>query len=100
MKTVRPILLSCSLAIAVFLIGGGLAVKVGAGENSYRQVVLFSEILSLVLDNYVDPVGSAGVSVSFRDLLDFEERRHARRVLSIQSSVVGFGSRIVLIADD
>jgi carboxyl-terminal processing protease len=42
----------------VFLIGGGLAVKVGAGENSYRQVVLFSEILSLVMDNYVDPVES------------------------------------------
>jgi len=58
MKTVRPILLVCSLAVAVFLVGGGLAVKVGAGENSYRQVVLFSEILSLVMDNYVDPVDS------------------------------------------
>ena len=58
MKTVRPILLICSFAVAVFLVGGGLAVKVGAGENSYRQVVLFSEILSLVSDNYVDPVES------------------------------------------
>ena len=58
MKTVRPVLLICSFAVAVFLIGGGLAVKVGAGENSYRQVVLFSEILSLVVDNYVDPVDS------------------------------------------
>jgi carboxyl-terminal processing protease len=54
----RPLLLTCSILVAVFLIGGGLAVKVGAGENSYRQVVLFSEILSLVIDNYVDPVES------------------------------------------
>jgi len=58
MKTVRPVLLLVSTAVAMFLIGGGLAVKVGAGENSYRQVVLFSEILSLVMDNYVDPVDS------------------------------------------
>ena len=56
MKPTRTILLLLSLAVVVFLLGGGLAVKVGAGENSYRQVVVFSEILSLVMDNYVDPV--------------------------------------------
>ena len=56
MRSSRPILLTVSLGLVLFLIVGGLAVKVGAGDNSFRQVVLFSEILSLVLDNYVDPV--------------------------------------------
>jgi carboxyl-terminal processing protease len=45
-----------SVALVLFLIGGGLAVDVGAEENSFHQVVIFSEVLSLVLDNYVDPL--------------------------------------------
>jgi carboxyl-terminal processing protease len=56
LKPTRSILLLVSIAVAVFLLGGGLAMKVGAGDNTYRQVVVFSEVLSLVLDNYVDPV--------------------------------------------
>jgi carboxyl-terminal processing protease len=52
----RPILLAVSAAVAVFLLAGGLALKVGASEDSYHQAKLFAEVLSLVLDNYVDPV--------------------------------------------
>jgi carboxyl-terminal processing protease len=56
MKLSRSLLLIASGLVMVLLLGGGLIVKVGAAENSYRQAVLFAEILSQVLDNYVDPV--------------------------------------------
>jgi carboxyl-terminal processing protease len=56
MKPTRSIALLISVALVLFLIGGGLAVEVGAEENSFHQVVIFSEVLSLVLDNYVDPL--------------------------------------------
>jgi len=56
MKFSRSILLIASGLIMALLLGGGLVVKVGAAENSYRQAVLFAEILSQVMDNYVDPV--------------------------------------------
>jgi carboxyl-terminal processing protease len=61
MKTNRPLLLITSVLVMVFLLGGGLIVKVGAAEGSYRQAVLFAEILSQVLDNYVDPVEADGL---------------------------------------
>jgi len=56
MKPTRSLLLAASAALVLFLVGGGLAVKVGAADNTYRRVVLFSEILGLIMDNYVDPV--------------------------------------------
>lgn len=56
MKPTRSVALLLSVALVLFLIGGGLAVEVGAEENSFHQVVIFSEVLSLVLDNYVDPL--------------------------------------------
>lgn len=56
MKLTRSLLLAASGMLVLFLLGGGLFIKVGAAESSYRQVVRFSEVLSLVLENYVDPV--------------------------------------------
>jgi carboxyl-terminal processing protease len=52
-----------SLLVMTFLLGGGVALKVGAAESSYRQAVLFAEVLSLVLENYVDPVEADGLLV-------------------------------------
>ena len=60
-RTSRPVLLLVSISLVLFLVGGGLVDRVGAAENSYRQAVLFAEILSLVLDNYVDPVEPDGL---------------------------------------
>lgn len=57
----RPLLLVASALVVALLLGGGLAVKVGAAEGSYRQSVLFAEILGQVLDNYVDPVEARGL---------------------------------------
>jgi carboxyl-terminal processing protease len=54
-KPTRSIALVVSASIVMCLLGGGLAVKVGAAENGFREVVVFSEVLALVLDNYVDP---------------------------------------------
>ena len=52
----RIALLVASSAIVVLLMGGGLALGVGSENGSHRQVVLFAEVLSLVTENYVDPV--------------------------------------------
>jgi carboxyl-terminal processing protease len=56
MRANRYLLLSVSALVVVFLLAGGLVVRVGAAESSYRQAVLFAEVLSLVMENYVDPV--------------------------------------------
>jgi carboxyl-terminal processing protease len=56
MRRSRVVLLLSSLAVVVFLLGSGAALKAGAGEGTFRQMLLFSEILSYAVDNYVDPV--------------------------------------------
>jgi carboxyl-terminal processing protease len=56
MRRSRVALLIASCAIVLLLAGGGLALRVGASEGAYREVVVFSQVLSLILDNYVDPV--------------------------------------------
>ena len=56
MSRARLLLLFGSLAVVVFLLGSGAALKAGAGEGTFRQMLLFSEVMSYVVDNYVDPV--------------------------------------------
>ncbi len=58
MKTSRAVLLALSSAVALLLVGGGVAVAVGARDGAYRQVRLFSEVLSLILDQYVEEVNA------------------------------------------
>ena len=58
MSRARLLLLCSSLALVVFLLGSGAALKAGAGDGSFRQMLLFSEVLSYVVDNYVDPVNT------------------------------------------
>jgi carboxyl-terminal processing protease len=55
-KPLRSIPLVISVSLALFLVGGGLTMKVGAGDNSFPEARVFSEVLSLVLDHYVDPL--------------------------------------------
>jgi len=61
MKSNRYVLLVISGMVMMFLLGGGLFVRVGAADSSFRQSVLFAEVLSLVLENYVDPVEADGL---------------------------------------
>ncbi len=56
MKKFRVSVFLVSGCIAILALGAGFFTRVAAEDSSYRQVVLFSEVLSLVLDNYVDPV--------------------------------------------
>jgi carboxyl-terminal processing protease len=58
MKKFSMAVLLVSAVLVAALVGSSLFFRVGATDNSYRQVVVFSEVLSLVLDNYVDPVES------------------------------------------
>jgi len=56
MRRSRPLLLFASAVMILLLLGGGFAMRVAATESSYRQAVLFAEVLSRVLETYVDPV--------------------------------------------
>jgi len=56
MKLGRPILLATSIVLSLVVLGGGIVVKVRAQDNSYRNSVIFAEVMSLVLENYVDSV--------------------------------------------
>lgn len=56
MKSIRFVLLAASIAVVLLIAGSGLALRVGASDTAYRDAVVFSQVLSLVLDTYVDPV--------------------------------------------
>ena len=56
MRRSRLVLLTASLVVVAFVLGSGAALRAGAGEGTYKQMLVFSEVLSYVVDNYVDPV--------------------------------------------
>src|SRR5580765_680856 len=56
MRRSRVLLLVSSLAVVLFLLGSGAALRAGSGDGTFRQMLLFSEVLSYAVDNYVDPV--------------------------------------------
>ena len=56
MRRSRALLLVSSLTIVLILLGSGAALTAGAGEGTFKQMLLFSEVLSFAVDNYVDPV--------------------------------------------
>jgi carboxyl-terminal processing protease len=52
----RALLLAISAALALLVVGGGLGVHVGAADTRYGPLGHFTEVLDLVMANYVDPV--------------------------------------------
>jgi len=56
MKLGRSVLLGTSIVLSLAVLGGGIVVKVRAQDNSYKNSVIFAEVMSLVLENYVDSV--------------------------------------------
>lgn len=56
MRRSRLVLLVSSLTVVLLLLGSGAALKAGAGEGTFKQMLTFSEVLSYAIDNYVDPV--------------------------------------------
>src|SRR5262245_54105197 len=59
MRSTRIALLIVSAVVVILLAGGSVALRVGAAVGGYGDVILFSELLSMISDNYVDPVDSA-----------------------------------------
>jgi len=56
MKSSRYFLLTASIVLVLAMLGSGMAVRVGADDGSYRETVQFAEIMSTILEYYVDPV--------------------------------------------
>jgi carboxyl-terminal processing protease len=56
MKSSRYVLMTASVVLVLAMLGSGLAVRVGAEDGSYRETVQFAEIMSTILEYYVDPV--------------------------------------------
>lgn len=50
----RATLFAASVIAVIVLAAGGIVLRAAGAEGSYRQVVTFSEVLSLILENYVD----------------------------------------------
>ncbi len=56
MKSSRYVLLTTSVVLVLAMLGSGMAVRVGAEDGAYRETVQFAEIMSTILEYYVDPV--------------------------------------------
>jgi carboxyl-terminal processing protease len=56
MKSSRYVLLTASVVLVLAMLASGMAVRVGAEDGSYRETVQFAEIMSTILEYYVDPV--------------------------------------------
>jgi carboxyl-terminal processing protease len=56
MKPSRYLLLTASVVLVFAMLASGMAVRVGAEDGSYRETVQFAEIMSTILEYYVDPV--------------------------------------------
>jgi len=66
----RVALLGASLVTVCALAAGGVVLRAAGAEGGYRQVVTFSEVLSLILENYVDaPDASSLLSGAYDGLL-------------------------------
>ncbi len=55
-KTIKAVILSLSFLLALFMVAGGLGVKASTDKNddSYRQLGVYSEVLSRVRTEYVE----------------------------------------------
>ncbi len=72
-KTSKAVLLSTSFLLATFVVAGGLGVKASTddSDNSYRQLGVYSEVLSRIRTEYVsDPNISKVTSGALHGLLE------------------------------
>ena len=53
-KATKTILLVISLALVLLTVAGGLGVKASTGDGAYRQLGVYSEVLSRILSDYVE----------------------------------------------
>lgn len=53
-KTLKVVVLSVSVALVLFTIVGGLRVKAESDDGAYRQLGVYSEVLSRIQSEYVE----------------------------------------------
>lgn len=53
-KATKAVLLVLSLAFVLFAVAGGLGVKASGGDGAYRQLGVYSEVLSRIRSDYVE----------------------------------------------
>lgn len=53
-KTTKSVLLVISLFLVLFTVAGGLGVKASGGDGAYRQLGVYSEVLSRIRSDYVE----------------------------------------------
>lgn len=53
-KATKTVLLVISLALMLFTVAGGLGVKASTGDGAYRQLGVYSEVLSRIRSDYVE----------------------------------------------
>jgi carboxyl-terminal processing protease len=61
-KTAKAILLTVSLAIALLTVAGGLGVKAANDDSAYRQLGVYTEVLSRIRSEYVEEPNIAAVT--------------------------------------
>jgi carboxyl-terminal processing protease len=53
-KTAKAIIITFSLSLVLFTVAGGLGVRAATSEGAYRQLGVFSEVLSRIRSEYVE----------------------------------------------
>jgi len=53
-KKVKAVILTVSIAIVLFTIAGGLGVRAASNDGTYRQLGVYSEVLSRIRSEYVE----------------------------------------------
>ncbi len=53
-KTAKTVILTVSLAIALLIVAGGLRVKAASNDSAYRQLGVYTEVLSRIRSEYVE----------------------------------------------
>ncbi len=53
-KQIKAVIVLSSLAIVVFMALGGLGVRASSNDGAYRQIQVYSEVLSRVRSEYVE----------------------------------------------
>src|SRR5579864_5415774 len=63
-KTTKAVILSLSFLVATFVVAGGLGVKASTNttDDSYRQLGVYSEVLSRIRTEYVEDPNIASVT--------------------------------------
>lgn len=61
-KSIKTVLLGLSALVVIFVVAGGLGVRAASNEGAYRQLGVYSEVLSRVRSEYVEEPNVAQVT--------------------------------------